>query len=82
MSIGFCHRGEPPVVLEKDQDSFFQIYLLMANEGHFGHFNLRHVLFGIRICAEFRTNGCKFNFISCLRALMRKNNVGVPNVRN
>jgi len=49
-------------------DATFQIRLLLANRGHFSDFNPEYVLLGIGKCAEFRINGCKFIFISFLRA--------------
>jgi hypothetical protein len=57
-----------PGSIEKGPELIFQIGLILANGGYFGFFNRECVVSGIGKCAEFRENGCKFNFISSLRA--------------
>ena len=46
------------------------------------HFKSWHVTAGIGTCAEFMENGCKFIFISLLRALIGKIYVRESKVRN
>jgi hypothetical protein len=74
--------GDPPGVSQGGQVWCFQIWLLLANGGHFRRFKREGIFSGIGNCAEFVENGCKFNFISSICAPIRKNNVGEPNVRN
>ena len=53
-----------------------------GNWGLFRTIQFRHITFMIEKSAEFRENRCKFNFISSLRARIRKIYVERSKVRN